>query len=138
MFDTGALTTITPSSVALSDVDVVEADTGPSDDDEVLGGFERGGVDLGRRADDEGVRARHRAGQLLGREPKAHVDLVAGVAQLLETGVGDLLGDEYSGHGQPFTCRCQTKGTVRGLSPRRRRRRSARGPRRDRRRLARS
>ena len=34
-FDCGALTTITPRLVAAADVDVVEADAGPADDDEV-------------------------------------------------------------------------------------------------------
>ena len=40
------------------DVDVVEADAGPADDDQVGAGGEDLGGDLGGRADDEGVRRR--------------------------------------------------------------------------------
>ena len=41
--------------------------------------------------------------QLLGRQAEAHVDLVSGVAQLLESGRSNLFGDEYTGHwGGPF------------------------------------
>ena len=35
-----------------------------------------------------------------GDSPVLHVDLVAGLAQALQAALGDLLGHEYSGHGQ--------------------------------------
>ena len=40
--------------------------------------------------------------EFFGREPQADVDLVAGVAQLLESGVGDLFGYQYSRHRTTF------------------------------------
>jgi hypothetical protein len=39
----------------LGDVDVVQTDAGATDDDEILRRFERRGVDLGRRANDQRV-----------------------------------------------------------------------------------
>ena len=67
-FDCGALTTITPRRGRRGDVDVVEADTGPADDDEVASGVEHFGGDPGRAADHEGGRARDRLEELLGRQ----------------------------------------------------------------------
>ena len=66
---------------------------GAPDDDEILRGLERRRVDLGRRANDESVRAGDRLKQLLRRQSQLDVDLVAGVAKLLETRLSNLLGD---------------------------------------------
>ena len=64
----------------LGEVDVVEADPGPSNDQQVLTGLEGRGVHLGGRANDQGVRAAHRFDEFLGREADLDVDLVTGVA----------------------------------------------------------
>ena len=87
----------------LGDVDVVEADAGAPHDHEVLGRLEGRGVHLGGRADDERVGAlRWPRCSSCGREPETDVDLVSRVAQFLESGVGDLFGNKYSGHGATF------------------------------------
>ena len=75
------------------DVDVVEADAGASDHHEVARGVQRRGVDLGGRANDQRVRAGYRLEELGRRQAQSDVDLVTGVAQLLETGVSDLFGN---------------------------------------------
>ena len=82
----------------LGDVDVVQADPGAPDHDHVLGGLERGGVDVGRRTDDQRVRAHDGLEKLLGRQPELDVDLVTGVSQFLKAGVGNLFCDKYSRH----------------------------------------
>ncbi len=74
------------------DVDVIEANTGASHDDHVPRRLERRGVDLGGRTDNERVRAGHGLEEFSGREPETNVDLVARVAQFLQTGVGNLFG----------------------------------------------
>ena len=58
-----------------------------------LRGLQRRRVDVGRGANDEGVRPGDRLEQLLRGEAQLDVDLVAGVAKLLETRLSDLLGD---------------------------------------------
>ena len=80
MFDCGAFTTITPRRVGLGDVDVVETDPGPADDDEVGAGREHLG---GRPASRCGSRARRRPGTAASScsafdKPDLHVDLEAG------------------------------------------------------------
>ena len=69
MFDVGALTTMTPRSVAAVDVDVVEADAGPADHRADVAGRQHVGGDLGGGADDQRLRARDRLEQLLGASP---------------------------------------------------------------------
>jgi len=85
------------------DVHVVKADSGATDHDELVGGLQRRGVDLGRRADDERVRSHDCRAQFFGGQPQSDVDVVARVAQLLESRVGDLLGYQYSRHLTPFS-----------------------------------
>ena len=94
----GALTTITPRVGGGVDVDVVEPDAGPADDEQVGAGGEHLVGDRGRRADDQGVGADDRLEQLLGGQPALHVDLVAGGAEAVQPAVGDLFGDEDAGH----------------------------------------
>ena len=120
VLDCGALTTITPRGGGGLDVDVVEPDAGPADDDQVGAGGEHLGGDLGGGADDEGVGARQRLEQLLGGEAELHVDLVAGVAQTVEAAFGDLLGDQDS-HPTILPRPC---GTMRASRPERPRRAS--------------
>ena len=55
MLEVGALTTMTPADGGGLDVDVVEPDTGAGDDLQPRGGRERLLVDLGGRADEDGV-----------------------------------------------------------------------------------
>ena len=99
-FDCGALTTITPRLRRRLDVDVVEADPGPADDDEVAARVEHLGGDLGRAADHERGRAGDRLEELLGRQALADVDLEARGAHRVEAAGRDLLGDEHArGHG---------------------------------------
>ena len=95
-------------------VDVVEADAGPADDHEVGAGGEHLAGHRGGRADDEGVRPRHRAQQLLGGQAELHVDVVAGVAQLLQPGLGDLFGDEDACHRHRV---CRVPGEMRKRPP---------------------
>ena len=80
------------------DVDVVEADPGPADDEQVGAGGEHLVGDRRRRADDQGVGADDGVEQLVGGQPGAHVDLVAGGAQAVQPAVGDLFGDQDARH----------------------------------------
>jgi hypothetical protein len=64
----------------LGDVDVIEADPRAPDHDHVTGRFEGRGVDVGRRADDQGVRAGNRFEELGRRQTQLDVDFVTGVA----------------------------------------------------------
>ena len=98
MFDVGALTTMTPRSVAAVDVDVVEADPGPPDDRQAGPGRQHVGRHLRGRADDQRVRADDRLEQLLGAQALLHVDLVAGVGQQVEPALRDLLRYQYPCH----------------------------------------
>ena len=98
-FDCGAFTTMTPRRVAASTSTLSSADAGPADDDELVGGFEHLGGDLGRAADHQRRRAPHRVEELARREsPRLHVDLEPGAAHGLEPAVGELLGDEDALH----------------------------------------
>ena len=56
--DSGALTTRIPRRVACVDVDVVDADSGPSDHAQARRALEQPGVELRLRADDDRVVAR--------------------------------------------------------------------------------
>ena len=78
MLDVGALTTSTPRSVAVVDVDVVEPDAGAGDDLEFRRGVEHLGVDGGRRANQNCVGFGHRCQQLLAVRAvdPAHLNLV--------------------------------------------------------------
>ncbi len=80
------------------DVDVVEADAGAPDDDELVGRLEDLGGDLRGAADHERRRTPHRVEQLLGREPETDVDLEPGAAHGLEPAVGELLADQDALH----------------------------------------
>ena len=95
----GALTTITPLRGGRFDVDVVDTDAGAPDHDELVGRVEHCRSDLGGTANDQGVRAVNRADQLVGRETEPHIDLEPRIAQGIETALGQLLGDEHTGHG---------------------------------------
>ena len=84
-------------------VDVVEADAGPADHDQVGAGRQDLGGHLRGRADDQGVGARRWPRPAArGVSPSPDVDLVAGLGQQVEARLGDLLGDEDPTHGVPF------------------------------------
>ena len=94
MFDCGAFTTITPAPGRLGDVDVVEADAGPADHDEVGAGREHLGRHLGRAADHERGDAGQRRAELLGRETGLDLDVETGRAHRVEPAFGEWFGDE--------------------------------------------
>ena len=75
------------------EVDVVDADPGPADDDEPRAGGDELGVDLDLAADDERVVVGQDRAQLVAAEARALVDLVVG-AEELEALRGDGFGDE--------------------------------------------
>ena len=81
------------------EIDVVEADPGPADDHQVVGGGEQLLVDHRGRADDQRCRAGDRRQQLVPRQPELHVDDVSGGSEALQPALGDLFGDEDAGHG---------------------------------------
>ena len=84
------------------DVDVVEADTGATDHDEIVGRGEELGGDLGRAADHQCVRTLDRREQLFRREADLHVDVEPGVAHRVEPTVGERFGDKDAGcHRRP-------------------------------------
>ena len=97
-----------------SDVDVVEADAGPADDDQVGPGLEHLGGDRGGRADDEGMGPHDGPEELLRAQAELDVDLVAGGSQLVEARLGDLLGNEDSCHVAPWV-RCWFEGGRAGV-----------------------
>ena len=80
------------------DVDVVEADTCATDHHQFGTGSEHVVGDVGCRADDQGVSARDRQQQFVGREPELHVDLVPVGAEAVEASFGDLFGDQDASH----------------------------------------
>ncbi len=86
----------------LGDVDVVQSNSGASDDDEVLRRFKRRSVNLGRRANDECVGTGQGLNQLSRRESQSNVHVVARVAQFLKTGVSNLFGYQYTSHKVTF------------------------------------
>ena len=85
-FDCGAFTTITPRPRCRGDVDVVEADPGSADDDELTPGLQhRRRSPAWRERMSERRRARHGFEQLVGAEPEALVDLETRGAERIES-----------------------------------------------------
>ena len=78
------------------DIDVVEADAGSADDEQLIGVLEHLGGDLCGRADDESLRATDVVQQRV--EIELHIDLVAGRAEAVEATFGDFFGDKDPGH----------------------------------------
>ena len=74
-------------------VDVVHADPRAPDHAQPAGALDDVGGDLRRRADQQAVVVADAVGELLAREVEGHVDLEP-LAQQVDPGVGDLLGDE--------------------------------------------
>ena len=90
----GALTTMMPARVAASQVDVVDADAGPADDDQAGAGGDHLGVDLDLAAHDERVVVGQDARQISSRDrPSALVDLVVRAEELEALG-GERLDDQ--------------------------------------------
>ena len=78
------------------DVDVVEADAGAADDEQLVGVLEDLGGDLGRRSDDQRLRAADVHQQIV--EIELHVDVVACGAEPIEATFGDFFSDKDPGH----------------------------------------
>ncbi len=85
----------------LGDVDVVEADPGPPDHQEVGAGGQGLGVDLGGAAHDQRLRARQGGEQRRPVEAEADVGLHARRRQDGQRARRELLGDQHSSHGPP-------------------------------------
>ena len=75
------------------EIDVVDADAGPPDDDQARPGGDQLGVDLDLAADDERVVVGQDRAELVARQARTLVDLVVG-AEELDALLGDRLGDE--------------------------------------------
>ena len=86
-----------PAAGRLGDVDVVEADAGPADHDEVTPGFEHLGGHLRRAADHQRGRAVDRAEQVGRRQPGLQVDVETGGGHRLQAAGGKGLTDEDAG-----------------------------------------
>ena len=94
----GALTTITPRVVAASTSTLSRPMPARPTTSRLGAGGEHLVGHLRGRADDQGVGAGDGVEQLAGRQPGAHVDLVAGGAEAIEPAVGDLFGDQDARH----------------------------------------
>ena len=75
------------------EVDVVDADAGPADDHQPRPGGDQAGIDLDLAADDQGVVVGQDRAQLVARQARPLVDLVARPQQRHALG-GDRFGDE--------------------------------------------
>ena len=80
------------------DIDVVEADPGPPDDDQFVGRGEDLGGDLRRRTDDQRMSTLDGVEQPFGRQRELHVDDVSHGSQAVKATIGDLFGDQDPGH----------------------------------------
>jgi hypothetical protein len=76
------------------DVDVVEPDAGPPDDDEVTARGQHLGRHAGRAPDDQRGRTPHRVEELLGRQPGALLDVETGRSHRFDAARGERFGDE--------------------------------------------
>ena len=77
------------------DVEVVDADAGAADDDQLGRGLEDGLVHVGPGPDDQRVRVAHGVEQLVALGLVVGDDLVAGVSESVQPRVRDGVGDEY-------------------------------------------
>jgi hypothetical protein len=90
------------------DVHVVETDACPAHDGEVGAGVEHLSGHLRGRPDDQRRGARDHLDQRVVVQPHPDVHHMAGVTELLEPAVGDLLGDEDARHYEESTSRSET------------------------------
>ena len=94
---------MTPSSVALATSTLSSPMPGASDDDEVLRRFEHRSIDLGGRADDQGVRPVDAASiSSDGESPNRMSTSCPASRNCLQTGVGNLFGYQYTSHEVTF------------------------------------
>ncbi len=77
-------------------IDVVEADAGATDDQQLVGVLQHLRRHLRGRADDESLRAADVVQQ--GTEIELHVDGVAGSPEAVEASIGDFFGDKDPRH----------------------------------------
>ena len=102
-----------PAPCRLADVDVVDADAGPSDHAQARRALEQLGVELRLRTDDDRVVT---CDDVRERRFRVDVDVEAG-AEELDAGVGDRLSDEHPRHtGAPWNaaraCATPTPGST--------------------------
>ena len=96
------------------DVDVVEADAGTTDDDEIGRRGEHVGRHLGGAADHDRRRARDRGQELLRRQAEPDVDVEPGGPHVVEPAFGELLGHEHARQvDSPLVGRQLRKSTMR-------------------------
>ena len=110
MLDWGALTTITPRSVAAATSTLSSPIPARPTTTRSVPAASTSAGDRGGRADDQGLGADHGRHQLLGGQPELDIDLVAGLGHQVQTGLGQLLGDEHPTHGVPFCCWTVSRG----------------------------
>ena len=105
----GALTTVMPGVRGRVEVDVVDADAGPPDDDQARAGRDHRRVDLDLAAHEERVVLGEDGPVLLRREADPLVDLVMAAEELDARG-GERLGDEDLHAGAPAATACRSAG----------------------------
>ncbi len=81
------------------DVDVVQADPGASDHDQLSASGEQIVVDRGCGTDHQRVRTDHGRPQAVRGQTELDIDLMSGRAEAVETAVGDCFGHQDSSHG---------------------------------------
>ncbi len=99
MFDCGAFTTITPRRVAASTSTLSRPMPARPTTTRSAPASSTSAVTVRGRPDDEGVGALDHLEEVLGGQVEAEVHLVAGGAETGQAALGDLFGDEDSGHG---------------------------------------
>ena len=97
VLDCGALATMNSEAGGGVDIDVVHADAGAGDDAQPGGVAQQLGVELGGRADEDGVEFADPRRQLADVPVEAAFDLEAGRAEQLLAPAADLLSDEHPG-----------------------------------------
>ena len=85
------------------DVDVVEADPGPADHHQLVGGRQHLVGDPRRRADDHRVHADDAGDEVGGGQLELDLDRMTGGPQPIEPSLGDLFGDQDPRHADMLT-----------------------------------
>ena len=96
-------------------IDVVDADAGAADHEQLVGGLEDRLGDFGGRTHDQRVRALDRIAQLVGRQAQLHVDLVAGRCQCGVGRRGEFFSNQDAGHAPLSRTELTTRESILGL-----------------------